>query len=172
VACSIHFSCFFPLSPCSYPLTICHRTREMWRTTETSRVKGINVFRNGGNRSVWLEVCATGEQAPWVLLWSVCCILRSRFQAQQRASHHIDNPHPFLTFFLFLVGWYWVSWYCGHYWPIVPGPDDRWWWYCGEIGGMKIVQGKPKYSEETCPSATLSTTNPIWPGPLRWEDSD
>jgi hypothetical protein len=30
---------------------------------------------------------------------------------------------------------------------------------CGEIGGMKIVQGKPKYSEKTCPSATLSPTN-------------
>jgi hypothetical protein len=28
----------------------------------------------------------------------------------------------------------------------------------GEIGGMKIWQGKPKYSEKTCPSATLSTT--------------
>jgi hypothetical protein len=25
-------------------------------------------------------------------------------------------------------------------------------------------QGKPKYSEKTCPSATLSTTNPTWPG--------
>jgi hypothetical protein len=32
---------------------------------------------------------------------------------------------------------------------------------CGEIGGMKIGrQGKPKYSEKTCPSDTLSTTNP------------
>jgi hypothetical protein len=31
---------------------------------------------------------------------------------------------------------------------------------CGEIGGMKIVRGKPKYSEKTCPSATYSTTNP------------
>jgi hypothetical protein len=30
---------------------------------------------------------------------------------------------------------------------------------CGKIGGMKIVQGKPKYSEKTCPSGTLSTTN-------------
>jgi hypothetical protein len=30
-----------------------------------------------------------------------------------------------------------------------------------EIGGMEIDrQGKPKYSEKTCPSATLSTTNP------------
>jgi hypothetical protein len=37
------------------------------------------------------------------------------------------------------------------------GDDD-----CGEIGGMKIKnwQGKPKYSDKTCPSAILSTTNP------------
>jgi hypothetical protein len=26
-------------------------------------------------------------------------------------------------------------------------------------------QGKPKYSEKTCSSATLSTTNPTWPDP-------
>jgi hypothetical protein len=26
-------------------------------------------------------------------------------------------------------------------------------------------QRKPKYSEKTCPSATLSTTNPTWPDP-------
>jgi hypothetical protein len=31
---------------------------------------------------------------------------------------------------------------------------------CGEIGGMKIVQGKTQYSDKTCPSATLSITNP------------
>jgi hypothetical protein len=43
------------------------------------------------------------------------------------------------------------------YWPIVPVPGD-----CedGEVGGMKCVwQGKPKYSEKTCPGAILSTTN-------------
>jgi hypothetical protein len=50
---------------------------------------------------------------------------------------------------------------------------------CGEIGGMKIGRGgKPKYTEKTCPSATLSTTNPTWldpgfkPEPPRWEVSD
>jgi hypothetical protein len=36
----------------------------------------------------------------------------------------------------------------------VPGNYDD-----GEIGGM-TVQGKQKYSEKTCPSAALSTTNP------------
>jgi hypothetical protein len=44
------------------------------------------------------------------------------------------------------------------YWPIVPVPGD-----CedGEVGGMKFGwQGKPTYSEKTCPGANLSTTNP------------
>jgi hypothetical protein len=36
--------------------------------------------------------------------------------------------------------------------------EDRW---------NEIDRGKPKYSEKTCPSATLSTTNPTWPP--RWE---
>jgi hypothetical protein len=45
-------------------------------------------------------------------------------------------------------------------WPIVPALDYRWvysiWW-------NKNWQEKPKCSEKTCPSATLSTTNPTWP---------
>jgi hypothetical protein len=31
---------------------------------------------------------------------------------------------------------------------------------CGVISGMNEWQGKPKYWEETCPSAALSTTDP------------
>jgi hypothetical protein len=34
---------------------------------------------------------------------------------------------------------------------------------CGAVGGMRILQGNLKYSEKTCTSATLSTTNPTWP---------
>jgi hypothetical protein len=44
--------------------------------------------------------------------------------------------------------------------------------YCtcpGWLWGWRIWwnhwQGKPKYSEKTCPNATLSTTNPTWPDP-------
>jgi hypothetical protein len=44
-------------------------------------------------------------------------------------------------------------------WPIAPTPDDRWVW---SSGWYENWQGKPKYSEKTCPSATLSTTNPTW----------
>jgi hypothetical protein len=45
-------------------------------------------------------------------------------------------------------------------WPIVPAPDDRWVWsiWCNENW-----EGKPKYSEKTCPSATLSAMNLTWP---------
>jgi hypothetical protein len=51
--------------------------------------------------------------------------------------------------------------------------DDFWsnWW-------NEDVQGKPKYSEKTCPSATLSitksqmTTPGLEPGPPLWEASD
>jgi hypothetical protein len=51
-------------------------------------------------------------------------------------------------------------------WPIVPAPDDRWWWIWSSQWNENS-QGKPKYSEKTCPSATLSTTNPTWPD-LGW----
>jgi hypothetical protein len=46
--------------------------------------------------------------------------------------------------------------------------------YCacpGWLWGWRIIlwnedwQGKPKYSEKTCPCVTLSTTNPTWPDP-------
>jgi hypothetical protein len=51
----------------------------------------------------------------------------------------------------------------GNFWPSVPAPGD-----CedGEFVGMKIGR-EPKYSEKTCRSATLSTTNPTWPDPGR-----
>jgi hypothetical protein len=43
-------------------------------------------------------------------------------------------------------------------------PDDRWWWLWSNWWN-EDWQGKPKYSEKTCPSATLSTTNPTWRDP-------
>jgi hypothetical protein len=51
------------------------------------------------------------------------------------------------------VGW--------NYWPIVPAPDDRWLVWSSRWN--ENWHGKPKYSEKTCPSATLFTTNPTWP---------
>jgi hypothetical protein len=68
-----------------------------------------------------------------------------------------------LVFFVSFFGWGETesTWYVGHCWPIVPAPDDRWWLWSSRWN--ENWQGKPKYSEETCPSATLSTTNPTSP---------
>jgi hypothetical protein len=40
----------------------------------------------------------------------------------------------------------------------------KWWWLWSNWWN-EDWQGNPKYSEKTCPSATLSTTKPIWPDP-------
>jgi hypothetical protein len=46
-------------------------------------------------------------------------------------------------------------------WSVVPAPDDDddddd----CGAIGGMRIGRGNRSTLQKTCPSDTLSTTNP------------
>jgi hypothetical protein len=46
-------------------------------------------------------------------------------------------------------------------WPIVPAPDGRWWVWSSRWN--ENLQGKSKYSEKTCPSCTLSTSNSTWP---------
>jgi hypothetical protein len=43
--------------------------------------------------------------------------------------------------------------------PLLAYCTSPWWWW------NEDWQGKPKYSEKTCPSATLSTTNPTWLDP-------
>jgi hypothetical protein len=40
--------------------------------------------------------------------------------------------------------------------------NDRWWIWSNQ---WNHLQGKPKYSEETCPNSTLSTINPTWAEP-------
>jgi hypothetical protein len=42
-------------------------------------------------------------------------------------------------------------------WSSVPAPGD---YDDGELGGMKIGRGNRSTRRKTCPSATLSTTNP------------
>jgi hypothetical protein len=57
--------------------------------------------------------------------------------------------------------------------PIVPAPDD---YNDGKLVEWRVA-GETKYSEKTCPSSALSTTNPTClpgrePLPPRWEASD
>jgi hypothetical protein len=77
--------------------------------------------------------------------------------------------------FFFWGGGVRIHYYWGHYWPIAPAPDDEWWLVWSSR--WNEWQGELKYSEKTCPSATLSTTNPtrpdpgLEPGPELWHGS-
>jgi hypothetical protein len=79
----------------------------------------------------------------------------------------MSYPASYSKLIIFIIFYYWwggtkSTRYCGHLWPIVQAPDDRWGWLWSNWWN-EDWQGKPKYSEKTCPSATLSTTNPTWP---------
>jgi hypothetical protein len=54
--------------------------------------------------------------------------------------------------------------YWGQYCLIVPAPVEKWGWLWRNWWN-EDWQGKPKYSEKTCPSVTFSTTNPTWLDP-------
>jgi hypothetical protein len=67
----------------------------------------------------------------------------------------------------------WSTRHCGNQYACCAIPRWLWWrnWW------NDYWQGKPKYSEITCPSAALSTTNPTClpgrqPGPSRWEPNE
>jgi hypothetical protein len=111
----------------------------------------------------------TPHNAQWCLLGTACGAVRTCgcFQLLHHRLHELqntvvteaniqDSPEqwdiPANIQYTFLVGWDWVSWYCGHYWPIVPAPDDRWWWLWRNWWN-KDWQRKPKYLENTyfCP---------------------
>jgi hypothetical protein len=83
--------------------------------------------------------------------------------AQRSQFSTVNHLNPLRQYF-FLMGETESTWYCGHYWPIVPAPDDRWWRLWSNLWNVNW-QGKQKYSEKTCTSATLSTTNPTWREP-------
>jgi hypothetical protein len=72
-------------------------------------------------------------------------------QAAQMFKMRFSLSLPFLIQLLFLVGWDSVSWYCGHYWPIIPAPDDSD-GDCGEIGGMKIGRGNRSFQRKLAPA--------------------
>jgi hypothetical protein len=96
---------------------------------------------------------------------------RTRIMQFKVAAFHILIINYTQKYKHFFYLWGCDFWYCGHYWPT----DRRWWlwrnWW------NEDWQGKPKYSEKTCPSATVHhkshmAKSGIEPGPPRWEASD
>jgi hypothetical protein len=70
---------------------------------------------------------------------------------------HLGLQYKSPRFFLGGMGWDWVY--------LVRRPLTGLWYQTRWVWSSRWnenLQGKPKYSEKTCPSATLSTTNFTW----------
>jgi hypothetical protein len=99
--------------------------------------------------------------AMWLTLKLCDSVLVYIRQVLKRFRKHLGSGRSAL---LFWWGETESTSYCGHYWPIVPAPDHRW-WLLWSSWWNEVWQGKPKYLEETCPSTNLSTANLTWPDP-------
>jgi hypothetical protein len=73
-------------------------------------------------------------------------------------SVSIFTGHLLLFYFQFVR---WDFGYCGHLLAYCTSPG----WWLWRNWWNEEWQGKPKYSEKTYPSVTLSTTNPTWLDP-------
>jgi hypothetical protein len=80
----------------------------------------------------------------------------------QVAAFHEGESEISCCFFLISGAGLWVP--RPLYWPIVSDSGDRWGWLWRNWWN-EDWQRKPKYSEKTFPSTTLSTTNPTWLDP-------
>jgi hypothetical protein len=114
--------------------------------------------------------------------WSADCVLQSlsiceaacircssgesqttKFQISYRRLLYCT--HTFDFFFLNFLGFSETqsTWHIAHYWPIVPAPDDGWWWvWSSQWEGW---QGKQTYSDEICAVPRCSSQIPhdlIW----------
>jgi hypothetical protein len=111
-------------------------------------------------------MCMQGFPAPMLRFPRAGCAF-VEYRSSQKPSHAVHLEYAVLNtetlFFFYFMRWDFG--YCRHYWPIVPAPDDRWWWLWRNWWNENW-QGKPKYSEKTYPRATLSTTNPTWLDPV------
>jgi hypothetical protein len=86
------------------------------------------------------------------------------FQAYLLQNYTV--PPPFIFFFIIRRVGGGVQTgstrHVGHWMAYCTCPGWLWWW---RTWWNEDWQGKPKYSEKTYLSATLSTTNPTWPDP-------
>jgi hypothetical protein len=105
----------------------------------------FQVRLNAGNSWSTQETISISCRTPLYKPWCYLC------------DHHS-------SFFLL-----WVGWDLRHQvlWPLLAyctAPNGRWGWLWSNWWN-EDWQGKLKYSEKTCPSVTLSTTDPTWPDP-------
>jgi hypothetical protein len=82
----------------------------------------------------------------------------------QTKTYGITDQRLFNTlFFLFVVGWDRVHFVLRPL--LVYCTSPKWWRWMWSNWWIEDWQEKPKYCDKTCPSATLSITNPTWYDP-------
>jgi hypothetical protein len=132
---------------------------ETWSLTLKEEHR-LGVFENRVLRKIFGPKREVGEN----------CIMRSFTTWNDQCSIIIQRRHISDTYYffiiLFLMGLDWAHFgTAAAVWAIVPAPDGRWRWSLWSNLCGANWQAKPKFSEETCPSATLSTTSLTWPDP-------
>jgi hypothetical protein len=94
--------------------------------------------------------------------WFWATLLRVRheehWEHRMRLATHVKDH----IFFILLAGWDLRHQVLRPLLAYCTAPNDRWVWLW-RTWWNEDWQEKPKYSEKTCPSTTLSTTNPTWP---------
>jgi hypothetical protein len=129
------------------------------------------LFHGNSRRMLYLYGCWVSVSASAMLTIQRVAVLLSSsgFDSRYRGYPlwlRIFRVSPLTTdlpgwcpFFFFRIKWNSVLYYWGHYWPIVPAPDDD---ECRIFGGMLGKGSQITRRERTCPSAALSTINPTW----------
>jgi hypothetical protein len=113
-------------------------------------------IRSTVNRNKW----PTSRLSHLYLCWDSTTQIANSVKATWLATHLIR----ILIFLICIVGGgvqTGSTRHVGHLLAYCTCPGWLWVWRIG----WNEWQGKPKYSEKTCPDATLSTTNPTWPDP-------
>jgi hypothetical protein len=101
-----------------------------------------------GNKT-YFERTHCSPLMPHNLIWDRT---RTAVMRRQRLSEIWLGLAKLYIFSFFGFEWNSVHYYSGHYRPTVPAPDDdRWWWWWVWSNRWNDWQGKPKYSEKTCP---------------------
>jgi hypothetical protein len=110
----------------------------------------------------WMQWCLLMRSPVWGWSYYPTC-LRQSVSIIMTWWWRQKQPTERWLQFLFFLGWGETesTWYVGHYLAYCTSPE--WYMMNMEQSVEWELAGETKCSEQTCPSVTLSTTNPIWP---------
>jgi hypothetical protein len=107
------------------------------------------------NRTLYIYLLfSSKQQTNYTFLWLIFPLSLQHSLRMSWSSRHIST----ISLSLSLMEWDWVHLVLQPLFGLLYQPQMIHDNDCGAVGRMI----KRKYSEKTCPSATLSTTNPAW----------